>query len=247
VLVEFDPTTEQFEFYQNGTTLDEETYALCELSDGRIAYTGRTTGNLGGTNQGAYDIFLGIFDPTTETSDYYSTGSGLDDKGVNVHDLGNNTLAVVYGSYGALGDQVNTGSEDVGVILFNYSTDTWGNAYQTGSATSEIFQQNGNPSALISTNQIAITASTAGVFADSQRTSGFLDVVLAILDISAGTWKKYQVGSGAPDFSSSIFAAGDRLIIAGFTEATFVENSHGIFVEFDTLPGIAAKSSVPET
>lgn len=244
ILVEFDPATESFDYYQNGTFVDEETYALCELADGRIAYTGRTTGTLGGANLGGYDIFLGIFDRNTKISDYYSTGSGLDDKGVNIHDLGNNTLAIVFSSYGAVGP-VNSGTEDVGVILFNYSTDTWGTAYQTGSQTSEIFEQNGKPSVLLKDGRIAICCSTAGIFSDNQTTYGFLDIGIAVLDRTENKWYKYQVGSGASDFASSIDAVGDRLLLAGYSRATFADNTvNAVLVEFDASRSVGAKSAV---
>lgn len=245
VLFEFDPVTEKMEFYQNGTSNDEETYALTELSNGKIAYTGRTTGNLGGTPQGGYDIFLGIFDPATETSQYFSTGSGLDDKGVNVHDLGNNTLAVTYSSYGAVGSTTNVGTEDIGVILFNYSTNTWGTAYQTGSTTSEIFEQNGKPSVLLDDGRIAICCSSAGAFADNSISYGFLDVCVGVLDPATGTWKKYQIGSGASDFASSIFSTGDKVLVAGYTRATFADgDTNAIFVELDVLNTVGAKAAV---
>lgn len=245
VLIEFDPVTETFEFYQNGTSNDEETYALCELGNGHIAYTGRTTGNLGGTPQGGYDIFLGIFDPETETSSYYSTGSGLDDKGLNVHDLGNNTLAIAYSSYGAVGSTANIGTEDIGVILFNYSTDVWGNAYQTGSGTSEIFEQNGKPSVLLDDNRIAICCSSAGAFADNSLSYGFLDICVGILDLNTGLWKKYQVGSGASDFASSIFSTGDKVLVSGYSRAVFADgDTNAVFVELDVLNSVSAKAAV---
>lgn len=244
ILIEFDPVTETFEYYQNGTALDEETYALTELANGNIAYTGRTTGNLGGANLGGYDIFLGIFDINTEVSDYYSTGTGLDDKGVNIHDLGNNTLAIVFSTYGTLGP-TSSGTEDIGVILFNYATDTWGTAYQTGSPTSELFEQNGKPSVLLKDGRIAICCSTAGVFADDENTFGFLDLGLAILDRTSGTWTKYQIGSGASDFASSLDAVGDKILIAGYSRSTFADNDvNGIFVEFDAGISVGAKASV---
>ena len=245
VLIEFDPVTEEMEFYQNGTSNDEETYALTELANGKIAYTGRTTGNLGGTPQGGYDIFLGIFDPVTEISDYYSTGSGLDDKGVNIHDVGNNTLAITYSSYGAVGSTTNIGTEDIGVILFNYVTDTWGTAYQTGSSTSEIFEQNGKPSVLLSDGRIAICCSSAGAFADNALSYGFLDICVGILDLNTGTWKKYQVGSGASDFASSIFSSGDKVLVSGYTRAVFADGeTNAVFVELDVLNTISAKAAV---
>jgi len=243
LLVEFDPITEQFEWYQNGTSLDEETYALTELADGRIAYVGRTTGNLGAANEGGYDIFLGIFDTTTETSDYYSTGSGLDDRAVNVHDLGNDELAVVYSTFGTLGSDPNVGSEDLGIIKFNYVTDTWGTAYQTGSTTSEFYEQNGKPSAKVGQNKIAITVSSQGIFADNAVTYGYLDVCLAILDLETGTWKKYQVGSTANEISSSCSVYGDQLLIGGNSGGSFNTDIDAIFVEFDASDGFSGRSS----
>lgn len=244
VLIEFDPTTEEFEYYQNGTFQDEETYALCELANGNIAYTGRTSGTLAGPNLGGYDIFLGIFDIVTEVSDYYSIGTGLDDKGVNIHDLGNNTLAIVFSSYGALGP-TNSGTEDIGVILFNYSTDTWGTAYQTGSATSELFEQNGKPSVLLPDGRIAICCSSAGIFADDEVTYGFLDMCIAILDRNENRWYKYQIGSGASDFASSLDAIGNKILMAGYSRSTFADNDvNGVFIEFDADKTVGAKASV---
>jgi len=243
LLVELDPVTEELEFYQNGTSLDEETYALCELENGKIAFTGRTTGNLGGDNQGGYDIFLGIWDPATETADYYNVGSGLDDVGLNVHDLGNNELAVVYASYGGLGDQTNLGSQDIGLIKFNYSTDTWGNAYQTGSSTSEIFVQNGKPSAILDNGRIAIVASSTGLFADNAITYGYLDVILAIWEPESGTFRKYQIGTPDNEFGSSCSKNGEFLLIGGYAGGSFDGGTDAIFVEFDAVDTYAGKSS----
>ncbi len=243
LLIELDPATGELEFYQNGTERDEETYALTELANGKIAYVGRTSGDLGGLNAGGYDIFLGIFDPATGLSDYYNVGSGLDDAGLNVHDLGNNELAVVYFSYGSLDGTTNAGSQDLGVIKFNYSTDTWGTAYQVGSPTSELYLQNGRPSCLLSSRRIAITASSAGVFADDAVTYGFLDLVLAILDLNTGTWQKFQLGTTANEIAASATAVGDTILIAGNQGGSFTDDIDAIFVEFDALEGITGRSS----
>lgn len=245
LLVELDPATNELKFYQNGGDKDEETYALTELADGRIAYVGRTTGDLASPNQGGYDIFLGIFDPTTETSDYYSIGSGLDDAGVNVHDLnnGSNELVVVYFTYGSLTGTTNAGSQDIGVIRFNYVTDTWGTAYQTGSNTSELYLQQGKPSALISNDRVAITTSSVGVFADDALTYGYLDVCVAILYLVTGEWKKYQVGTTSNEVASSLSAFGDTLLIGGNQGGSFTDDIDAIFVEFDALEATVGISS----
>ena len=244
LLVALDPDTEELEFYQNGTDRDEETYALTELEDGRIAFTGRTSGDLGEENFGGYDVFLGIYNPTDDTFDYYSIGSGLDDTGVNVHDLGNNELAVVFFTYGALTEETeNRGSQDIGVIKFNYDTDTWGTAYQTGSTTSELFEQNGKPSALLSNGRIAVTASSTGIFADDAVTYGFLDVCLAILDLETGEWTKFQVGTTANEISSSASVFGDTILIGGNAGGSFDEDIDAIFVEFDASDAFVGKST----
>lgn len=244
LIASFDPTTEKFEFYQNSGPLDEEIYALTELANGKIAFTGRTAGSLGGATQGGYDIFLGIYDPSNDSFSYHTTGTGFEDKGVNVHDLGNNELAVTFLTQGILGTE-NLGSDDIGIIKFNYSTLSWGTAYQSGSNTSEIFEQNGKPSALLTDGRIAIVGYTAGIFADDATTYGGSDIFLGIVDASTGTWEKYQTGSGASDFGTSVFSQGDKLLISGYTNALFSENhTAGIFVEFDVLKGIGAKSSV---
>lgn len=245
LLVELDPLTGNLEFYQNGTVNDEETYALTEISDGRIAYVGRTTGNLGSPNEGGYDIFLGIFDPDTEVSSYYSIGSGLDDAALNVHDLntGSNELAIVYFSYGSLTGTTNSGSQDIGVVKFNYQTNTWGTAWQTGSETSEIYVQNGKPSALISNDRIAITTSSVGVFSDTNITYGYLDVCIAILNFVTGEWTKYQIGTTANEIASSCSSFGDILLIAGNSGGSFTDDIDAIFVEFDALEALVGISS----
>jgi hypothetical protein len=243
LLVSFDPTTEEFEFYQNSGPLDEEIYALTELANGKIAFTGRTAGTLGGATAGGYDIFLGIYDPVNDVFSYHTTGTGFEDKGINVHDLGSNVLAVAFTTQGTIGTE-NFGSEDIGIIKFNYSSNTWGTAYQTGSNTSESVEQNGKPSVLLSDSRIAIVGHTAGSFADDDTVYGESDVFLGIVDTNTGDWEKYQTGSGAADFGSSVAASGDRLLIAGYSHALFSSlETTGIYVEFDVLKGIGAKSS----
>ncbi len=255
ILIRFDPTTEEMEVYQNGTSLDEEIYSLCELSDGRIAFVGRTTGDLTGggpsgdtPQSGGYDIFLGIFDPDTEVFDYYNIGTGLDDRGINLHDYHDfeaNTLVVVYSTYGALGNNtVGVGSEDVGVVKFNYVTDEWSaNAYQTGTTSSDFFDQNGKHSALLDDGRIAITFSTGGVFAEDQISYGSLDIALAVLDLSTGEFTKAQVGSLSSEIAHSVYSTGERLLIVGQKTETFGQGGQGIFVEADIQYGIDGKSS----
>lgn len=243
VLVEFNPLTHEMNFYQNGTDRDEEIYSLTQMNDGRIAYVGRTTGNLGGANLGGYDIFLGIFDPNTHISEYYSAGTGLDDKAFGVHDLGDGNLAVCFLTFGTIGP-VSQGSADIGVIKFNYTTDVWGDAYQTGSATSENIEQQGTHSILLEDKRIAIVTGTSGVFADDQQTYGLQDIGVGVLDTVTGEWKKFSVGSGASDIPTSVDAIGDKLFITGYAEGTFVGTINGITVEFDAARGVGAKSAV---
>jgi len=244
VLLKLDPVNDVLELYQNGEELDEETYALCELADGRIAFTGRTSGDLGDPNQGGYDIFLGIYNPTNDQFQYFSTGTGLDDRGMNIHDIGNNTLAIVYSSYGEFPGTTNTGSEDIGVILFNYSTNTWGTAYQTGTNGGDIFNQNGNPSEYLGDGRIAIAFSTAGIFDTESSNQGFLDLAVAVLDINTGTWTKVQVGSQSSEISTSLSAKGEKLLLSGFINDTFAEEGQAIYVETDVSLGITGKSAV---
>ena len=244
LLVKFDPITEALEMYQGGGELDEETYTLCELANGHIAFAGRSPGSLGGTPQGGYDIFLGIYNPTTDERSYYSIGSGLDDKGVGIHDLGNDTLAIVYSSFGSIpGGAVGSGAEDIGVVLFNYNTDIWGNSYQTGTNNSEIFNQNGSPSALISDHEIAIAFSTGGSFDNETANQGFLDIAIGILDINTGTWIKSQVGSQSSEISTSVSASGYNLLISGYLNDSFSNDGNSIYVETDIGTTILGKSS----
>lgn len=243
-LLKLNPATNSLRVFQNGSALDEETYALTELSDGTIAFTGRTTGDLGGlVNLGGYDIFLGIYNPTNDTFSYYSTGTGLDDRGINIHDLGNNELAIVYSSYGGVGNQTSLGPEDVGVIKFNYSTDTWGSAYQTGTTSADLFEQNGKPSTKLNDGRIAIVFSTNGSYDEVNVSAGFLDIALAIVDPSTGVYTKASIGSQSSDIATSVFSRGERLLITGFITNTFEGTSQAVYVESDIQFGVNGKSS----
>jgi hypothetical protein len=248
LLIKFDPVTEEIEYYQNGTEFDEETYALCELSDGRIAFTGRTTGELGGLSEGGYDIFLGIYNTANDNIEYYSTGTGFDDRGMSIHNISNTELAIVYTTFGAfantlIGNTTSFGSEDVGVIKFDYTTDQWSTAYQIGTSAGDIIIQNGKPSALLEDGRIAVVFSTGGVLDETVGAKGFLDIGLAILDFDTGEWTTAQVGSQSSEISTSVFALGERLLITGFITDSFSEEGEGIIVEADIQFGVGGKQS----
>ena len=230
---------------QRGTTFDEEIYSLSELSDGRVAFVGRTAGDLGGTPVGGYDIFLGIIDPNTLVTDYYTTGSGLADRGFVVHDVDNiipNTLAITYESSGDIGGNPNLGAEDIGIIFFNYSTDTWGTAYQLGTTQNDSLDTIGKPSAYIPDGRIAVVGSTTGIFADDGTAFGASDIFVAIFDINTNTWKKYQIGTGAADFGNGVsLGSGNKILIAGSTAATFIAPNDAISVSFNIGTGVKGK------
>lgn len=248
IILHINKTTGKLMYFQNGSTRDEEVYAMTELGDATIAIVGRSTGTLGShTNLGGYDVFLLIHEMTTHTSSYYQIGSGFNDSAYGVHDLGSNELAVVFSSSGAIGTgNTNAGGTDIGVIKFNYSTDTWNTttgAWQTGSGTDEILTQNGHHSTLLTDGRIAIVGHSAGFFADDNITSGLLDSFLAILDMSAGEWVKYQTGTGSNDFSTSVESYGNKIIIGGHTEAAIEDGRHAAYWEFDAAVGINGKAS----
>jgi hypothetical protein len=244
---------------QVGTTFDEEIYSMTELSNGKVAFVGRTAGNLGGEPVGGYDIFLIIADTSNLssfvlpiagaakfTTDYYTTGSGLADRGFGVHDINNvvpNTLAIVFESSGDLGG-TNQGAADIGIILFNYVTDTWGTAYQLGTTQNESLDTIGKPSAYLADGRIVVVGSTTGIFADDGTAFGASDVFVGIFDINTSTWKKYQIGTGAADFGNGVFAAsGEKVIIAGSTAATFIDPNDAISVSFNVGQGVKGKLS----
>lgn len=243
ILVKFDPTTEEIEIYQNGTSLDEETYSLTEMSDGRIAFTGRTTGALGDPNEGGYDIFLGIYDPSNDTFQYESKGSGFNDRGLNVHDLGSGNLAIVYTTSGDIAGTGTNQPEDVGLIKFNYVANTWGTAYQTTSTASDLMDQNGKHSALLNDGRIAIVFSTGGIYDESGVTYGGLDVALAIWDPLTETFTRKQIGSQSTELVQSVSSKGDRLLIAGYISDTWGNSAQGIYVEVDSVRSFGGKEA----
>lgn len=252
VLLEFDTVSSSFtEIYQNGTSFDEEVYALTELNDGSgsIAFVGRTTGNISGQFPiGTYDIFLGIYNGVTEQFSYFITGSSNIDKGVNLHDVGNNQLAVVFESADVLSPNAqNFGGLDVGVILFNYSSSLWAtSSYQIGSTEDEILGQEGKHSVyLSSSNRIAVVGKTLGTFGDEAISYGVNDMFLGIFDVNKNTWTKYQIGTQANENGTTVFnLGGDRLIVGGYSDASFQEPNNGIFVTFDAALGVKGKSSI---
>jgi len=224
---------------------------------GHIAFCGRTTGQLGDSVDtptfGGYDLFLGIFDPRNWGAEYYNMGSGYNDKAMNVHDIDStipNTLALVYTTFGSMNGGPTFGSEDIGVITFNYDTDVWSEGFTTGSETSEEIDQNGKPSTRLADGRIAVVANSSGAFADDAVTFGLKDMVLGIFDFDSDTlnggykgWRKYQVGSGSSDFSYSVDNNGSSLLITGYSEATWDKEVHGVIVEFDPERNVLAKSS----
>jgi len=242
---------------QVGTSFDEEIYSGTELSDGRVAFVGRTVGDLGGPTVGGYDIFLGIIDcrnmsensvaNTRFQTDYYVTGSGLADRGVAVHDVHTtipNTLAIVYETSGDVSGDTNLGAEDIGIIFFNYSTDTWGSVYQVGTTQNDSLDTLGKPSVYIKDGRIAIVGSTTGIFADDGNTFGASDVFVGIFDMNTNTWKKYQVGTGAADFGNGVsLGSNSKLLIAGSTAATFTDPNDAISVSFDVAQGVKGRTT----
>ena len=224
---------------------------------GHIAFCGRTTGQLGDPADtptfGGYDLFLGIFDPRNWNAEYYNMGSGYNDKAMNLHDIDStipNTLALVYTTFGSMNGGPTFGSEDIGIITFNYDTDDWSEGFTTGSETSEEIDQNGKPSTRLADGRIAVVANSSGAFADNSVTFGLKDMVLGIFDFDSDTlnggykgWRKYQVGSGSSDFSYSVDNNGSSLLITGYSEATWDKEVHGVIVEFDPERNVLAKSS----
>lgn len=253
ILAVFDPATENFEFYQSGSTQDEEIYACTELGDGSgsIAFVGRSIGSFATGSFGGYDIFLGIYNPITDNRRYFSYGSILNDRGVNVHDIGNNELAIVYETANSLTpDQVNNGGFDIGVIKFNYNNwqttgGVWAtSSYQFGSTEDEFLSQDGKPSVLMPDGRIAVTGRSLGTVADNGISYGAGDGFIAILDLSDGTYKKYQAGTATNETGTTIFyIGGGKLGVAGYTDASFSEPSNAVYLTFDALIAPKARTS----
>lgn len=248
ILTKFNPTTHYIEFYQNGTELDEEIYRISEINDGSgsVAFVGRTQGNLGGQSIGGYDIFLGIYNPISDEFEYYQTGSGLIDRGVGVHDIGNNELAIVYETADVItSGSINRGGIDVGIIKFNYVNKIWDTvSYQIGSNEDENFIQDSKPSIYLpDTERIAIVGKTLGNFSDDGFAFGSNDIFLGLFNTLDNTFKRYQIGSEANETATHIFSiGGDRLVIGGYTDASFTEPNNAIIVTFDSTVGLKGKT-----
>ena len=242
---------DSFTILQRGGEFDEEIYALTEISTsgsshwGEVAFVGRTAGDLGGTPVGGYDLFLGIINPETFVTEYYTTGSGLADRALNVHDIHNtipNTLAIVFETSGDLAGS-NLGAADIGIALFNYDTDVW-TFYQIGTTQNENLDTIGKPSVYIPDGRIAIVGTTTGIFADDGNSYGGSDIFVAVFDLNDKTWTKYQIGTGATDIGNGvILGANTELIIAGSTAASFTTPNDAIAVTFNISKGMKGKIS----
>ncbi len=253
ILTIFDPNTEEFEFYQSGSINDEEIYAATELSDNNnsIAFVGRSIGTFATSSFGGYDIFLGIYDPTTDERKYFSFGSILNDRGVNVHDLGNNELCIVYETANsATPDQTNAGGFDVAVIKFNYNNwqnggGTWAtSSIQFGSAEDEFLSQDGKPSILLPDGRIVVTGRTLGALAQDDESFGAGDLFVSILDLTTGIAERHQIGSAANETGTTVFyLGGGQVGVAGYTDASFEQPENGIYVKFDASLGPKARTS----
>lgn len=260
----YDPTNPLsdtgFLITQVGSELDEEIYSATELHNGKLAFVGRTAGDLAeqqgnGSIIGGYDIFLGIADITNITSspigigkfptDYYTTGSGAADRGFSVHDVHDiipNNLVVIFETAGNMANSINQGPADIGIILFNYETDEWGIPYLVGTTQNESLDTIGKPSAYLADGRVVIVGSTTGVFADDGTNYGASDIFVAVFDLNTNTWKKYQIGTGAADFGNGVYAAsGEKVIIAGSTAATFTAPNDAISVSFNIGQGIKGR------
>jgi hypothetical protein len=83
-----------------------------------------------------------------------------------------------------------------------------------------------------------------GNFSDNGISFGNNDAFLILFDTINNTFKKYQVGSSGNDTPTHIFSiGGDRLVIGGFTDASFEEPNNAFIVSFDATVGIKGKSS----
>lgn len=251
ILTIFNPTTEEFEFYQSGSVDDEEIYSATELSDGSgsIAFVGRSIGTFATASQGGYDIFLGIYNPITDERYYFSTGSVLNDRGVNVHDLGSGVLTIVYESAGTAGGVNSVGGFDIGLMNFNYSNyqnniGVWAtSSLRAGSIEDEFLSQDGSPSCILPDGRIVVVGRTLGTFADNGIPYGNSDVFVAVFDPTAGTVDKYQVGTQGNDFANvAFYLGGGQIGIGGYTDASFQEPENALFAKFDIFEAPKART-----
>lgn len=249
LLVRFDETKvpgREFEFYQVGEEFDEEYYSCTKLADANVAMVGRTGGSIGGTREGGYDLIVSILDVTSNTFRNHQTGGPGDDKAVGVHDIGNNQIAIVFQTTDNIANtSTNTaGGDDIGVVVFNYVSNTWNRAFQTGSDASEILDTNGRVSALLPGNVVAIVGATAGVFADDGQVYGASDLFVALCDLNTGNFTKYQTGTTGGDFATCCTLDGDKLLIGGYTDSSWVEPEDGVYIHFDPNRGVKATQNV---
>ena len=134
----------------------------------------------------------------------------------------------------------------IGMFLFAFASSLWATAsYQAGTTEDEILTQDGKPSYFLEgSNRIAIVGTTFGTIADDGTRFGNNDIFLLILNLTTGVWQKYQVGTAANDFGTTVFGiGGDRLVLGGFSDAAFQDPDNGIFCVFDASEGIKGKAS----
>lgn len=249
LIIRFDetkPAGREFTYYQDGTEFDEEYYAITKLADGNVAMTGRTAGTIGGASEGGYDIIVSILDVNAGTWKHKQFGGPGDDKGVNLHDIGNNQIAIVYQTTDNIANTstVTSGGDDIGILIYNYSSNTLANAFQTGSQASELLDTNGRVSALLPGNTVAIVGATAGTIATVGDSVGSSDIFVALCDLNTGNITKYQTGTTGADLATCCILDGDKLLIGGFTDSSWTDPEDGIVIHFDPNKGLKATTSV---
>jgi hypothetical protein len=250
LIIRFDeskPAGREFEFYQTGTNLDEEYYAITKLEDGNVAVCGRTTSNIGGTQYGVYDILVSILDTTSNTFKHNQIGGDGDDKAVNLHDIGGGQIALVYQTTDNLTPIITTsaGADDIGVVIYNYRSNTFNVAYQTGTVSSEILDTNGRVSTFLpESNTVVIVGSTAGVVSGVGTSVGGSDLLVAICDLNTGNFARYQTGTTGGDIGSCCALDGDNILIGGYTDASWTSPEDGFYIHFDAGKTLKATRTV---
>ncbi len=183
---------------QFGTTGDDLAMRIAVDSAGNAYVTGYTTGNLGGTNAGNYDIFIAKYDTSGTQQWVKQLGTSGEDYAIGIAlDASGNAYITGY-TTGNLGGQTNAGGEDIFIAKYDSSgNNQWVKLLGT-SANDEAWGI-----AVDASGNVYITGNTSGNLG-GQTNAGGEDAFIAKYDSSGNQLWLKLLGTTATDWANNV-------------------------------------------
>ena len=193
---------------------------------GNVFVAGSTTGSLGGTNGGAFDVFLRKYDPVGDVlwTRQFGTEASEEAWAVAVDASGN---AYVVGT-------TTVGVADDDVLLLKYDPDgalLWDRQFGSVEAEEDI----GYGVAVDADGNVYVTGSTLGRIADDAVKTPVYDLFLRKFDPAGGVLWTQQVNAGDDIEGHGVAVDGSgsgAVYVTGYTRGTLGSNAYAIIRKF---------------